>query len=1256
MSFLSGLFKSQSRQGQQVYSGLQLQSSAYGKSISVVYGTTRIAPNLIWTGDFVQIPQSQSVGGKGGVLGGGGGKGGAGSQYNYQCAVAMALCEGPIEGIGNVYVDKNIVTLASLGMTLFTGEPGQAPWSYLVQQSSPITETHTVPASAPYTVTVNSANIFLEDDGVTNSTNTTYTRANSSTPAANQYVVTLDGLNEVVYTFNASNAGAEITISTGGLGGAVKKTATTIPSSSPYTVSIATPTVGFGDHGVVGTGIPLTEVTGTPGSGQYSISDGLYTFNSAQAGATVTIVYFTTLNNQGLGYSGIAYVAASAYQLGSSAQLPNHNFEVQGVYANSVTGDIEISEDYSIPSGGSTYYITSQAATYVSNVSVVDQNGIGYNQVPSNPGAFQYAITGGTYWFSAANAYSVVTITYIASSIPDADPSLVVQDFLTNTQYGLGFPVDRLGSFSTYQAYCIANGLLISPAYDSQSAMSQFLTDIATATNSNWVWSNGQLTLVPYGDQTVTGNGYTYTAPSSPLYSLGDSSFQKHNQAVTDTSSTNDDPVIMTRSRPSDAYNSIKIECLDRGNSYNPVTVQAKDLALISQYGLRQQTTGQFHMFCNVAAGQLSATLQLQRLYTRNTYAFTLDNRYIVLDPMDIIAISDSYLGISNQWVRIIEITENDDDTLSIVAEEYLGGTGSAPTYTFQSGLGFNPKYNDTPGNVNVPMMFEPPEGLGGGLEIWIAASGMNTSFWGGCQVWVSQDGTNYTQAGQITGAARQGMLASALPSITPAPVGLTVDNTNTLIANLSESNGQLLTASQSDMLSLNTLCIVDGELISYTNSTLTGTNQYSLTGLGRGAYGSTIGAHNLSAPFARLDSAIFKFSYPVNYIGETIQFKFLSFNVYGGGLQGLADVNSYYYTVQGSALTSDPANVTGFATAYIAGLTQLTWNSVTDSRQLVYEIRLGSSWAGGQVINRTPLTQSPILGDGTYWIAALYIVPNGGPYVYSQTPASLVVTGSQITTNVIASFDEAATNWSGTFVNTSASVGNFPDELALVGSGDITQCPDITMVPDIVYYGGVVSSGSYEVPASHRINVGRVATCNVIIKIGADLGYSLNASDVTKIADITTVTDMLGISLGARVTVTPQIRLSQDGTTWGAWQNWIPGSYTAMAYDFQVLLATSDPTVVGVLSDFVVEVDVPTLTLSGSLTTATGGTAVPYSSTFNGGPDGAANPNLQVTVIGGSAGDTVLISAASTSGFTVQVVNGGVGVARTVNYVAQGY
>jgi len=96
---------------------------------------------------------------------------------------------------------------------------------------------------------------------------------------------------------------------------------------------------------------------------------------------------------------------------------------------------------------------------------------------------------------------------------------------------------------------------------------------------------------------------------------------------------------------------------------------------------------------------------------------------------------------------------------------------------------------------------------------------------------------------------------------------------------------------------------------------------------------------------------------------------------------------------------------------------------------------------------------------------------------------------------------------------------------------------------------------------------------------------------------------------------------------------------------------------VIAILSDFTFIVDVPTLTQSGTnVSIPSGGQAITFANTFNGGPGSSSVPNIQVTILNSSSGDTAILSSISLSGFTLQIVNGGSGVARNVNYIAQGY
>src|SRR5580698_3457917 len=133
MSFLTGLLgRGKSTSAQQTAAvGLQVQTSVQGKPLALVYGMTRVAPNLIWYGNFTATQQSSSVGGKGGLTGGGG-KGGGSGTYVYSASFQLALGEGVLAGIGYVYADKNITTTSALGMSIFNGAYQQPPWPYLI--------------------------------------------------------------------------------------------------------------------------------------------------------------------------------------------------------------------------------------------------------------------------------------------------------------------------------------------------------------------------------------------------------------------------------------------------------------------------------------------------------------------------------------------------------------------------------------------------------------------------------------------------------------------------------------------------------------------------------------------------------------------------------------------------------------------------------------------------------------------------------------------------------------------------------------------------------------------------------------------------------------------------------------------------------------------------------------------------------------------------------------------------------------------
>ncbi|MPS27557.1 MAG: hypothetical protein E2576_10990 [Alcaligenaceae bacterium] len=534
--------------------------------------------------------------------------------------------------------------------------------------------------------------------------------------------------------------------------------------------------------------------------------------------------------DQALGYSGLAYVYAAAYQLNGSAGLQNHTFEIE---------------------------------------SLIREEGL-----------------------------------------PDANPGDIVADFLTHPVAGVpGWDPAWLADLSSYRLYAKAANLLLSPALTDQRPAHEFLTEIATASNSEIVVSAGLLKIIPYGDEAVTGNDETWYPDLAPLYDLGPDEF--------------DGPLEWSRTDPADVYNVRQVEIVNRANQYNPETISAPDQAAIELYGLRKEDPVKLSCINETAVGRHIAQLRLQRdLNNRNRYSGRLPWNFVLLEPMDYVALVDPELGLDRQLARVTDIEEDDAGLLTVTFEEVMAGSASASVYPTHTAGTTGINFNVAPGSVSPPVLFNPPDSLlKGGLEVWAAVAGLSPN-WGGCDVWVSQDGDTYKRIGSITGRGRFGVLTTALAA------GADPDTTHSFGVDLSDSAGQLLGAAQSDVDAAITLCWVGGELIAYRDATLTGPNRYTLGGyLRRGLYGAPVGSHAIGTPFVRLDDTIFKVPFEPGQVGTTIYAKFVSYNVFQRAYQSLAAVPAYAIALSPERAAPEAASGLALMAPFEGTYFTVSWN-----------------------------------------------------------------------------------------------------------------------------------------------------------------------------------------------------------------------------------------------------------------------------------------------------------------------------------------
>jgi hypothetical protein len=490
----------------------------------------------------------------------------------------------------------------------------------------------------------------------------------------------------------------------------------------------------------------------------------------------------------------------------------------------------------------------------------------------------------------------------------DANPADIVNDMLPDVPR---WPANAIGDLTAYSTYCLAQGLLLSPIADNGRQASDLLTEILTCSNSDCLWSDGQLKIVPYGDTAITANGVTFTPNLTPVYALTWDDIIPNSKG--------EDPIQWDLTRTLETYNYVQVNFLDRTLQYATNTATAVDQANINEFGRRQQSPQEFDSICLMATASTLAQLMVQRsANVRRTAQFTVSELFGLLDPMDLITVPLRDGG--TRLVRIVEANEQADGSIQLQVEEMLVGAAHAAEYTRQGALGIASDFNVSPGDTYAPAIINPPLSLTNGAnEVWIAASG--GAMWGGAVVWASFDGDTYQSVGTITQPGRYGV------TTTDFPVGSDPDTVHTLGVSLVESGGTLTTATQADADGQATLCAVGTEIIAFSTATLTGTSTYNLgTYIRRGLEGTTIADQPSGSLFMRLDGSQVAIPYTQGQIGKTVYVKLQSFNLYGGAYEDLDLCTAYEFTAeQNGAVVGDVAwtAITGvptLLTAYVAG------------------------------------------------------------------------------------------------------------------------------------------------------------------------------------------------------------------------------------------------------------------------------------------------------------------------------------------------
>lgn len=317
-------------------------------------------------------------------------------------------------------------------------------------------------------------------------------------------------------------------------------------------------------------------------------------------------------------------------------------------------------------------------------------------------------------------------------------------------------------------------------------------------------------------------------------------------------------------------------------------------------------------------------------------------------------------------------------------------------------------------------------------------------------------------------------------------------------------------------------------------------------------------------------------------------------------------------------------ADVDNFISFYQNNQLVLRWDEVVEQYRspILYEIRRGTSWSNSEILGKSITNSYIVDAAGAYWVKAYYKDLNGVE-TYSVNATGLVVSSANILRNVVATWDEYDTDWSGTL------------------SGVVIDGVNLKLPIGTTY-------GTYDIPSGHIVTLSTAQLCRV------SMSYSGAGGDVSSNFDLIPDVDLVEFIDGdvtGQWSIKPKLAISQDGTTFGAWQDFVIGDYVGMAFKARLEITSLNEDFIVICDGFTFTVDMPDrVEKRDGLALASGGTTITHSFPFQ------AKPSTVITIVNAVAGDEIFLTAEDQNGFTAQIKNGGVGVARTINSISQGY
>lgn len=341
--------------------------------------------------------------------------------------------------------------------------------------------------------------------------------------------------------------------------------------------------------------------------------------------------------------------------------------------------------------------------------------------------------------------------------------------------------------------------------------------------------------------------------------------------------------------------------------------------------------------------------------------------------------------------------------------------------------------------------------------------------------------------------------------------------------------------------------------------------------------------------------------------------------------------VSSTYVSVSRTIVgaVAPPSTVTDFSCNILGQEAHLNWEAVTDLDLAYYQIRYSTLTTGAEWQNSVSLVEKV------------------------SRPATSITVPARVGSYLIKAVDKLG-NFSinETIVSTNVlAIGNFNSVATQTESPNFTGAKtNITLENNTLKLTSLASDGIYEFSAP--IDIGAVHTSRVTASI------TQFAEDPTDLFDSKAglFDDATGSFDGDSVSNSNahlEIALSDDGTTYTGFRNFVIGDYTARYYKFRLYLISRDQATTPVVSALSVSIDMEDRIQSeNDIVSGAGTKTVTFTNPFK-----TANYAVGITGENMATGDYFVVTNKTISNFQVTFYNSSdTEISRTFDMIAKGF